>query len=159
MASLGDEIDNCGLFLEQRRRHILCSGELSTQQPEHARILPAKVQLLNFLDSQAKSAHQSINLEQVLDAAVQYVFPTGLVKSTTGYKAQKLSLQGIEASSTCSMQIFLPWAVSKPFTGAILSIREVEYDIEREIKALGQSGLPRADWIAKTLLAAAPQMP
>jgi hypothetical protein len=32
------------------------------------------------------------------------------------------------------------------------------YDIEREIKALGQSGLPRADWIAKTLLAAAPQM-
>ena len=118
MASLGDEIDNCGLFLEQRRRHIFCSGKLSTQQPEHARILPAKVQLLNFLDSQAKSAHQSINLEQVLDAAVQYVFLTGLVKSTTGYKAQKLSLQGIEASSTCSMQIFFPWEVSKPFTGA-----------------------------------------
>jgi hypothetical protein len=43
--------------------------------------------------------------------------------------------------------------------GATLSIRRVEYDIEREIKALGQSGLPRADWIAKTLLAAAPQMP
>jgi hypothetical protein len=42
---------------------------------------------------------------------------------------------------------------------ATLSIRRVEYDIEREIKALGQSGLPRADWIAKTLLAAAPQMP
>jgi hypothetical protein len=37
--------------------------------------------------------------------------------------------------------------------------RDLEYDIEREIKALGQSGLPRADWIAKTLLAAAPQMP
>ena len=43
--------------------------------------------------------------------------------------------------------------------GATLSIRRVEYDIEREIKALGQSGLPRADWIVKTLLAAAPQMP
>jgi hypothetical protein len=43
--------------------------------------------------------------------------------------------------------------------GATLSIRRVEYDIEREIKVLGQSGLPRADWIAKTLLAAAPQMP
>jgi len=57
------------------------------------------------------------------------------------------------------MQIFFPWEVSKPFTGATLSIRRVEYDIEREIKALGQSGLPRADWIAKTLLAAAPQMP
>jgi hypothetical protein len=33
--------------------------------------------------------------------------------------------------------------------GATLSIRRVEYDIEREIKALGQSGLPRAEWIAK----------
>jgi len=32
----GDEIDNCGLFLEQRRRHIFCSGKLSTQQREHA---------------------------------------------------------------------------------------------------------------------------
>jgi hypothetical protein len=44
----GDEIDNCGLFLEQRR-HIFCSGKLAMQQPEHATILPAKVQLLNFL--------------------------------------------------------------------------------------------------------------
>jgi hypothetical protein len=42
MANLGDEIGNCGLFLEQRRRHIFCSGKLSTQQPERARILPAK---------------------------------------------------------------------------------------------------------------------
>jgi hypothetical protein len=56
------------------------------------------------------------------------------------------------------MQIFLPWAVSKPFTGAILSIRRVEYDIEREINALGQSGLPRR-MDCKTLLAAAPQVP
>jgi hypothetical protein len=54
----------------------------------------------------------------VLDAAVQYVFSTGLGKSTTRYKAQELSLQGIEASSTCRMQIFFPWEVSKPFTGA-----------------------------------------
>jgi hypothetical protein len=43
--------------------------------------------------------------------------------------------------------------------GATLSIRRVEYDIEREIKAIGQFGLTRADWIAQTLLAAPPQMP
>ena len=49
MASLGDELDKCGFFLEQRRRHIFCSGKLAMQQPEHERILPAKVQLLNFL--------------------------------------------------------------------------------------------------------------
>ena len=87
------------------------------------------------------------------------LIPDGFSQIDNGYKAQKLSLQGIEASSTCSMQIFFSWKVSKPFTGDTLSIRRVEYDIEREIKVLGQSGLPRADRIAKTLLAAAPQMP
>jgi hypothetical protein len=56
MASLGDEIDNCGLFLEQRRRHIFCSGKRSMQQPEHARILPAKVQPLNFLGTARRRA-------------------------------------------------------------------------------------------------------
>ncbi len=45
--------------------------------------------------------------------------PKAQYKSTTGYKARKLSLRGIEASSPCLMQIFLPWAVSKALTGAI----------------------------------------
>jgi len=49
MASLGDEKDNWGLFLEQRRRHIFCNGKLSMREAERARILPAKVQPLNFL--------------------------------------------------------------------------------------------------------------
>lgn len=38
-------------------------------------------------------------------------------------------------------------------------IRRVEYDIEREIQALTASGLPHADWMARTLRAARPQMP
>ena len=92
------------------------------------------------------------------NAAVQHVFLTGLVKSTTGHKAEKQSLQVVEASSTCIMQISFQWEVSKSFPGATLSICRDEFDIEREIKALGQGGLPRADWIAKTLLAAAPRM-
>jgi len=61
MASLGDEIDNCGLFLEQRRGHIFCSSKLSMQQPQRARSLPAKVQPLNFLgqpDEERPSKHQ-----------------------------------------------------------------------------------------------------
>jgi hypothetical protein len=41
-------------------------------------------------DTQTGNAHQSINLE-VLVAAVPYIFPMELVKSTTGYKAQNLS--------------------------------------------------------------------
>jgi predicted phosphodiesterase len=40
-----------------------------------------------------------------------------------------------------------------------LTIRRVEYDIEREINAIAASGLPHADWIVRTLRAARPQMP
>ena len=39
------------------------------------------------------------------------------------------------------------------------TIRRVEYNVEREIKALSFCGLPHADWIAKTLKAASPQLP
>jgi len=39
------------------------------------------------------------------------------------------------------------------------TIRRVEYSVEREIKALSSCGLPHADWIAKTLQAASPQLP
>jgi diadenosine tetraphosphatase ApaH/serine/threonine PP2A family protein phosphatase len=39
------------------------------------------------------------------------------------------------------------------------SIRRVEYDLDRELKALTNSGLPHSDWIARTLASASPQMP
>jgi hypothetical protein len=39
------------------------------------------------------------------------------------------------------------------------SIRRVEYDVDRELKALAGCGLPHADWIAKSLESASPQMP
>jgi diadenosine tetraphosphatase ApaH/serine/threonine PP2A family protein phosphatase len=39
------------------------------------------------------------------------------------------------------------------------AIRRVEYDVDREIKALSRCGLPHADWIAKTLESGRPQMP
>ena len=38
-------------------------------------------------------------------------------------------------------------------------IRRVEYNIEKELKALASCGLPGADWTAKTLCARSPQMP
>lgn len=38
-------------------------------------------------------------------------------------------------------------------------IRRIEYDLEREAKALAASGLPHAEWVAQILRAAAPQMP
>lgn len=38
-------------------------------------------------------------------------------------------------------------------------IRRVAYNLERAMKALRASGLPHAEWVARTLRAAAPQMP
>jgi putative phosphoesterase len=38
-------------------------------------------------------------------------------------------------------------------------IRRVEYDVEAELKALSSCDLPHADWIAKILESARPQMP
>jgi len=38
-------------------------------------------------------------------------------------------------------------------------IRRVEYDVDRELKALSSCGLPHAGWLAKILESASPQMP
>jgi predicted phosphodiesterase len=39
------------------------------------------------------------------------------------------------------------------------SIRRVEYDVDKELKALAVCGLPHAEWIAHILKSASPQMP
>jgi putative phosphoesterase len=40
-----------------------------------------------------------------------------------------------------------------------VQIRRVEYDLAKEVQALRDSGVPHADWIAKTLVSGSPQMP
>ena len=42
---------------------------------------------------------------------------------------------------------------------SVPTIRRVEYDVDREVKALAGCGLPHADWIARILESARPQMP
>ena len=39
------------------------------------------------------------------------------------------------------------------------AIRRVEYDLDKELKALSSCGLPHADWVAKILDSGCPQMP
>ena len=39
------------------------------------------------------------------------------------------------------------------------AIRRVEYDMEQEIRAMDECGLPHAEWVAKSLRSANPQMP
>jgi putative phosphoesterase len=43
--------------------------------------------------------------------------------------------------------------------GKQMEHRRVEYDVDRELAALYASGMPHADWLARTLLHATPQMP
>ena len=43
--------------------------------------------------------------------------------------------------------------------GSTVSIRRVEYDVEREIALLRQCGLPHSDWVAKTIASGSFQMP
>ena len=43
--------------------------------------------------------------------------------------------------------------------GVTPMIRRVEYDLEKEVQALLASGLPHADWVAKTLRSASPVVP
>jgi predicted phosphodiesterase len=45
------------------------------------------------------------------------------------------------------------------FEGSSPSIQRVEYDLEKELKALSSCGLPGAAWTAKMLLTSSPQMP
>jgi predicted phosphodiesterase len=42
---------------------------------------------------------------------------------------------------------------------AVPVIRRVEYDVDQELKALSECGLPHAEWVAKTIEAGRPQMP
>lgn len=43
--------------------------------------------------------------------------------------------------------------------GARSTIRRVDYDVEKEVRSVIGSGLPHADWIARTLRKSSPQLP
>jgi predicted phosphodiesterase len=70
---------------------------------------------------------------------------SGMIVANTG--SVSLSYDGDRRAS------YLLLDGSKP------AIRRVEYDVERELKALAVCGLPHADWVAKILESASPQMP
>jgi diadenosine tetraphosphatase ApaH/serine/threonine PP2A family protein phosphatase len=43
--------------------------------------------------------------------------------------------------------------------GFQVQIRRVEYDLAKELQSIRNSGIPHADWIARTLQSGSPQMP
>ena len=72
--------------------------------------------------------------------------PTGAAMTVVNTGSVSLSYDGDRRAA------YLLLDDSKP------TIRRVEYDVDREIKALFDCGYPHADWIAKILNSASPQM-
>jgi hypothetical protein len=104
-----------------------------------------------------ESAHEKHHIE-VLDAAVQHIFPTGLVKSTTGHKGSEtvftgdrslVDMQHAYLSSVGGFKI-LHWRPSSLFVASKTTSKG-------KLKHSASPGSPRMD--CKTLLAAAPQLP
>jgi diadenosine tetraphosphatase ApaH/serine/threonine PP2A family protein phosphatase len=52
-----------------------------------------------------------------------------------------------------------PRASYQLLEGSIPSIRRVEYDVEKELRALSSCGLPGAGWTARMIRTCSPQMP
>jgi diadenosine tetraphosphatase ApaH/serine/threonine PP2A family protein phosphatase len=72
------------------------------------------------------------------------------------------TISGIVVANTGSVSLSYdgdPRASYLLIDGAKVTIRRVEYDVDREIQALSTCGLPHADWMARTLKSASPQMP
>src|ERR1700691_2652787 len=70
---------------------------------------------------------------------------SGLIVANTG--SVSLSYDGDRRAS------YLLLDDSKP------AIRRVEYDVDRELRALSGCGIPHADWVANMLTSACPRMP
>jgi predicted phosphodiesterase len=72
------------------------------------------------------------------------------------------NLAGMTVANTGSVSLSYdgdPRASYLLLDNSLPSIRRVEYDVERELKALSNCGLPHSAWIAKILESASPQMP
>ena len=100
--------------------------------------------------------------------------PVAELQSTYGPLGQPIAVYGHTHHSfvrnAAGLTVINTGSVSQSFDGdprasyvlidnCAATIRRIEYDIEREIRAISASGLPHADWMARTLRAARPQMP
>ncbi|HLH01194.1 MAG TPA: metallophosphoesterase family protein [Bryobacteraceae bacterium] len=102
-------------------------------------------------DSEMQSAYGCLEREIVVYGHIHQPF----VRRLTGLNLNKvivnsgsvgLSYDGDPRAAYLLLNDFRP------------EIRRVEYSLDKELRAVAQSGIPHADWIARTLNAAAPQM-
>ncbi len=107
---------------------------------------------------------------EATDAELQSVYsPLGQPMAVYGH-IHRSCVRNISDPSGAEMTVVNTGSVSLSYDGdrraAYLllddfkpQIRRVEYDVDRELKALASCGLPHSDWVAKILESASPQMP
>ena len=100
------------------------------------------------MDAELESAYSSLGQPLAIYAHIHRSYVRKLSKITVANTGSvSLSYDGDRRASYLLLDDLTP------------SIRRVEYDLDRELKALSICGLPHTDWIAKNLLSATPQMP
>ena len=98
------------------------------------------------------------------DAELESVYaPLGQPVAVYGHVHRSFirSVSGMTIVNTGSVSLSYdgdPRAAYLLLDGLKPEIRRVEYDLDKELKALAICGLPHSDWIAKTLATARPQM-
>jgi putative phosphoesterase len=99
-------------------------------------------------DDELESVYAPLKKSVAVYAHIHQAFIRGLSNVTVANTGSvSLSYDGDRRSSYLLLDDTTP------------TIRRVDYDVDREIKALAECGAPRADWIAKILECARPQMP
>jgi len=99
-------------------------------------------------DAELQSVYSPLGQSIVIYGHIHHAFirtVSGMTVANTG--SVSLSYDGDRRAA------YLLLDDSKP------SIRRVDYDVEQEIRAYSASGFPHADWVAKMLRSASPQMP
>jgi predicted phosphodiesterase len=104
------------------------------------------------------------------DAELQSVYsPLGQPMAVYGH-IHRSYVRNVPGANSLEMTVVNTGSVSLSYDGdrraAYLllddlkpQIRRVEYDVDRELKALAGCGLPHSDWVARILESASPQMP
>ncbi len=98
-------------------------------------------------DAELEAVYSGLGLAVVVYGHIHRPYVRTMSVTVANSGSVGLSYDGDQRASYALLDDFKP------------TIRRVEYDVEKEIKALSMSRLPRADWVAKMLRSASPQMP
>lgn len=129
---------------QQPQQHGYCSMTLVHASPGNLWRAPAA----EASDAELESMYAPLGQATVIYAHIHHPYirsVSGRIVANTG--SVSLSYDGDPRASYLLLDESIP------------SIRRVAYDMDKELEALSNCGLPHREWLAKTLERARPQMP